>query len=288
MDAAKELTGTYLQRVLRRWAGKGPAVNNKISSARSSPAKASNQAADQRLLATDSKARRRATGVPCEVAAEIGSVEKSKAGGNLLHAQAGVTQCAACFQHDPALQQLQCGGASQALAQCVEMTGRQPKLIGIAGNRPVGAIVLVDQALIGAQMAQRRVRVRADCCGMPGALQCRTRHPDDQLRRCGLRCDVVADRRRAWSCAMLPNNTSSHLRAGWACTTAGAAMTCCSNGAAFSAVLTSGMHMVMTWPRTAGSKAKPCTQSGGSQTTQAPGRRCVRPSSCSVAGPRCT
>ncbi|PTY29266.1 hypothetical protein XAP3CFBP6996_016075 [Xanthomonas citri pv. fuscans CFBP 6996] len=27
MDAATELTGTYLQRVLRWWAGKGPAAN---------------------------------------------------------------------------------------------------------------------------------------------------------------------------------------------------------------------------------------------------------------------
>ncbi|PPU55018.1 hypothetical protein XdyCFBP7245_15345 [Xanthomonas dyei] len=29
MDAATELTGTYLQRVLRGWAGKGPAANAK-------------------------------------------------------------------------------------------------------------------------------------------------------------------------------------------------------------------------------------------------------------------
>ncbi|QBG85577.1 hypothetical protein EYR27_19460 [Xanthomonas oryzae] len=29
MDAATELTGTYLQRVLRWWAGKGPAANAK-------------------------------------------------------------------------------------------------------------------------------------------------------------------------------------------------------------------------------------------------------------------
>ncbi|MDG4489648.1 hypothetical protein G8D19_11265 [Xanthomonas vesicatoria] len=34
MDAATELTGTYLQRVLRWWAGKGPAANAKTSSAR--------------------------------------------------------------------------------------------------------------------------------------------------------------------------------------------------------------------------------------------------------------
>ncbi|APO97141.1 hypothetical protein BJD12_21480 [Xanthomonas vesicatoria ATCC 35937] len=34
MDAAKELTWTYLQRVLRWWAGKGPAANAKTSSAR--------------------------------------------------------------------------------------------------------------------------------------------------------------------------------------------------------------------------------------------------------------
>ncbi|APO93854.1 hypothetical protein BI313_03875 [Xanthomonas vesicatoria] len=34
MDAAKELTWTYLQRVLRWWAGKGPAAHAKTSSAR--------------------------------------------------------------------------------------------------------------------------------------------------------------------------------------------------------------------------------------------------------------
>ncbi|APO97260.1 hypothetical protein BI313_08325 [Xanthomonas vesicatoria] len=34
MDAATELTGTYLQRVLRWWAGKGPAANAKTSRAR--------------------------------------------------------------------------------------------------------------------------------------------------------------------------------------------------------------------------------------------------------------
>ncbi|AZR21534.1 hypothetical protein XvhCFBP2543_18090 [Xanthomonas vasicola] len=32
MDAAKELTGTYLQRVLRWWTGKGPATEPQISS----------------------------------------------------------------------------------------------------------------------------------------------------------------------------------------------------------------------------------------------------------------
>ncbi|APO97211.1 hypothetical protein BI313_05120 [Xanthomonas vesicatoria] len=34
MDAATELTWTYLQRVLRWWAGKGPASNAKTLSAR--------------------------------------------------------------------------------------------------------------------------------------------------------------------------------------------------------------------------------------------------------------
>ncbi|APO97479.1 hypothetical protein BJD12_15905 [Xanthomonas vesicatoria ATCC 35937] len=34
MDAATELTGTYLQRVPRWWAGKGPAADAKTSRAR--------------------------------------------------------------------------------------------------------------------------------------------------------------------------------------------------------------------------------------------------------------